>query len=111
DVTGAFTGGHNLVGNGTGEPGIVNNASGNRVGTNAHPIDPLVGPLATNGGPTGTLALLTGSPAIGHGDPATCSGAAVAGIDQRGIARPTSLCAIGAYEPLLSAVSPATGGT
>jgi hypothetical protein len=32
-------------------------------------VDPLLGPLAANGGPTQTMALLPGSPAIDAGDP------------------------------------------
>jgi predicted outer membrane repeat protein len=54
--------------------------------------DPKLGPLANNGGPTRTMALLAGSPArnAGAGCPAT---------DQRGVARPQgSACDIGAYE-------------
>ncbi len=42
---------------------------GNLIGTQFAPIDPLLGPLAENGGPTMTHALLTGSPAIDAGDP------------------------------------------
>ena len=56
--------------------------------------NPLLGPLADNGGDTQTHALLAGSPAI---DAAVCvSGLAT---DQRGIPRPQgSQCDIGAYE-------------
>jgi hypothetical protein len=54
--------------------------------------DPLLGPLADNGGATLTHALLDGSPAIDQG---IC----VAGIttDQRGVSR-GSACDIGAFE-------------
>ena len=38
------------------------------------PIDPMLGPLADNGGPTLTHALLAGSPAIDAGDPAAVAG-------------------------------------
>jgi hypothetical protein len=56
--------------------------------------DPKLGPLADNGGPTLTMALLPGSPAIDAGDTA-----AAPPIDQRGIPRPFSLAAdIGAFE-------------
>lgn len=56
--------------------------------------DPLLGALADNGGPTDTLALLAGSPAIDAGDPAGCPA-----TDQRGIARPQGpVCDIGAFE-------------
>jgi hypothetical protein len=47
--------------------------------------DPLLGPLAENGGPTMTHALLAGSPAIDRGDPeATPGQAGVPQFDQRG---------------------------
>src|SRR5439155_18199838 len=38
------------------------------VGSAAGPIDPKLGPLQNNGGPTLTMALLPGSPAIDAGD-------------------------------------------
>jgi len=56
--------------------------------------DPILGVLANNGGPTQTMALLPGSPAINAGDDETCSI-----TDQRGVIRPQgSHCDIGAYE-------------
>jgi len=55
---------------------------GNLTGTTASPLNPQLGPLADNGGPTTTHALLPGSPAIDAGDPAINSG-----VDQRGFAR------------------------
>ena len=56
--------------------------------------NPKLGPLADNGGPTPTLALLPGSPAVEAGDRA---GAPV--VDQRGIARPQGFTVdIGAFE-------------
>jgi len=61
--------------------------------------DPLLGPLANNGGPTFTHALLPGSPAIDAGDATTCANAAVNGMDQRGVTRPQGAgCDIGAFE-------------
>ena len=56
--------------------GTVTGDIGNLLGTLAAPIDPLLAPLADNGGPTETHALLVGSPAIDAGDPT-----AVAGVD------------------------------
>lgn len=64
-------------------------ANGNLIGTPDSPIDPLLGPLADNGGstlPDGsrilTLAPLRGSPAIDAGDPAIVID--LAEFDQRG---------------------------
>ncbi len=55
-------------------------------------VAPLLGPLANNGGPTDTHALLEGSPAIDAGG--TCLA-----TDQRGVTRPQgSVCDIGAFE-------------
>jgi len=45
--------------------------------------DPKLGPLANNGGPTLTMALLSGSPAIDAGSPVGAPA-----TDQRGVARP-----------------------
>jgi CSLREA domain-containing protein len=56
--------------------------------------DPLLGPLAANGGGTQTQALLTGSPALDSADPASCPA-----TDQRRVTRPQGAgCDIGAYE-------------
>ena len=64
-------------------------AAGDQVGK-----DPLLGPLADNGGQTDNLALLPGSPAIDHGDTAACPP-----TDQRGVTRPQGpACDIGAFE-------------
>jgi hypothetical protein len=58
--------------------------------------------LAMNGGPTATMALLPGSPAIDAGNDAVCAAAPVGGLDQRGIARPKGFhCDMGAYEAIL----------
>ena len=57
-------------------------------------VNPLLGPLGSNGGATATHALGAGSPAINGGDGPHCIGA-----DQRGIARPQlGACDIGAFE-------------
>ncbi len=66
DITGLVHPGssNNLVGNGAGMTGISNGSQGNQVGTAAAALDPLLGPLGDNGGPTQTFALLAGSPAI-----------------------------------------------
>jgi CSLREA domain-containing protein len=60
--------------------------------------DPLLGPLANNGGAAQTMALAAASPAINAGNNATCSPA-----DQRGINRPQgAACDIGAFESNLN---------
>lgn len=41
--------------------------SGDLVGTRSQPVDPGLGPLRDNGGPTQTQELLPGSPAINGG--------------------------------------------
>jgi hypothetical protein len=81
DVFGALTSGgdYNLIGDGTGMTGLINGVNGNQVGSPAHPIDPLLGPLDDNGGPTRTHALLPGSPALDAGNNAYASD-----WDQRG---------------------------
>lgn len=63
---------------------------------------PLLGPLGSNSGPTQTIPLLAGSPAIGAGDPTVCANAPVGGVDQRGFPRPPTRCSIGAFEALLA---------
>jgi Right handed beta helix region len=69
DVGGAVlaTSDHNLIGIDTGLTGITNGVNGNLIGTAATPINPLLGTLQFNGGPTRTHALLTGSPALNKG--------------------------------------------
>jgi hypothetical protein len=60
--------------------------------------DPKLGPLASNGGPTQTMALQDGSPAI---DAIPLSANLCPGTDQRGQGRPDtgeSRCDMGAYE-------------
>ena len=83
------SGGYNLIG-----------AIGENINAFAGPGDqisitnPLLGPLADNGGKTQTHALLPGSPAIDTGNDATCLP-----TDQRGITRPQGpTCDIGSFE-------------
>jgi CSLREA domain-containing protein len=86
-------GSFNLIGVGS-DSGLSNGVDGNRVGTAAAPLDPRLGLLDDNGGPTHTHPLLAGSPAIDAGSTADCPD-----TDQRGVSRPQgSGCDIGSYE-------------
>ena len=77
----------------------TNGASGHMCGTPALTSDPMLGPLADNGGLTQTMALDAGSSAIDAGDDSTCASALVNNLDQRGVTRPYGThCDIGAYE-------------
>ena len=72
---------------------LDSDSSCNLGGANDLPgVDPLLGPLANNGGPTETHALLTGSPAIDAGDDS-----AAPATDQRGLPR-VGTSDIGAFE-------------
>jgi putative cofactor-binding repeat protein len=89
DVQGdVFSFGYNLIGqrdDSTGWQGT------DLTGTSMNPIDPQLGPLQDNGGPTPTQAILAGSPAISAGDP-TLAGT----LDQRGAHRYVLFPTIGA---------------
>ena len=91
DLLGTFTANSCLIGN---ADGSTISGANNQLGTTAIPINPLLGPLQNNGGPTFTRALLAGSPAIDRGATALAT-------DQRGISRPQPLGGqpdIGAFE-------------
>jgi hypothetical protein len=96
DFSGYATGQNNLVGDPTGAFLLSSN--------NLTGVDPEVGPLADNGGPTFTMALLSGSPALDAG-----SNIDNLPYDQRGYSRDSGAGPdIGAYElqvPEPSAVS------
>lgn len=67
--------GSNLGTNLVESPVGSSDANGNIIGSGLSGlIDPLLGPLADNGGPTWTHALLPGSPAIDAGDPTSVGG-------------------------------------
>jgi hypothetical protein len=107
DVSGPFlsTSAYNLIGDGSGASGLTDGVNGNQVGTAASPLDPRLGPLQDNGGPTWTMALLPGSPALNAGDPDQLGVA-----DQRGVVRSGGVN-IGAYQASASAfvlTAPAT---
>jgi hypothetical protein len=68
--------------------------------------------LADNGGPTQTIALQAGSPAINAGDESVCGVPPVNNLDQRGFVRPGTghtRCSIGAYEAAGTAPGVCTG--
>ncbi len=69
DVSGTFTSqGNNLIGKSGGTNGFTNGSNSDQVGSLASPLDPRLGPLANNGGPTQTHALLADSTAIDAGN-------------------------------------------
>jgi hypothetical protein len=99
----AATGTFNLIGVDSGmAAGPSHGVNGNQIGSASSPIDPLLGPLASNGGLTLTHELLPGSPALDAGNNAIVTVA----TDQRGFARiadsddPDGIATvdIGAYE-------------
>jgi hypothetical protein len=100
DVAGfAGTGsGHNLIGEADGSSGF-SAAHGDLLGGTANPLNPRLGPLQNNGGPTPTMAIALDSPAFNAGDD---NAETVTGpFDQRGqgfarVAR--GAIDIGAYE-------------
>ncbi len=109
DITGqlAPSSSYNMIGTG----GLANGVNNNLVGV----LNPgLASGLASNGGPTQTIALFVGSPAIGAGSYAI-PGVAVPTVDERGIARPANGYDIGAYQgsipapPTLTNASASTG--
>lgn len=97
--------GHNVVGNADGVTAF--NATGDQTGNGGAPLNPQLGPLANNGGPTATHALLANSPALDAGSNALATdGVNALTIDQRGAVRiadsadpgTTATVDIGAYE-------------
>jgi hypothetical protein len=88
------SGGHNLTADTTACSGF--NGPGDLKN-----VDPMLGPLQNNGGPTKTMSLPAGSPAVDAGDDSVCAAPPVNGVDQRGVPRPQGPhCEIGAYEKL-----------
>lgn len=81
DVAGTFSsGGYNLIGTAESASGFAE--LGDQTGTNSAKLNPLLGPLQNNGGPTNTLMPLRGSSAVDAG---------IAGgltLDQRNQPRP-----------------------
>ena len=104
DIAGAFTSaGSNLLGDGTGATGFT--APHDLVGAANAPIDPLLGPLQNNGGPTATQAIDSSSPAL-NGD-YSAHPAGTDDTDQRGGPRPLGpRDDIGAFEAQSPPVAP-----
>ena len=97
DVYGTVTSaGHNLIGETDGSSGWV---SSDRTGSTASPLNPRLGTLGNYGGPTQTMALLTGSPAIGAGSN-SITGLTIPTTDERGLIRGTTVD-IGAFQTSL----------
>ena len=106
DVKGSVSGNFDLVGNGSDETGLANGVNGNLVGTASAPINPRLGILGSSyGGPTETIPLLPGSPAIDSG---TSIGAPT--TDQRGENR-VGAVDIGAFESQGFTLTTAAGST
>jgi hypothetical protein len=98
DVHGSFASqGFNLIGKTDGSTGFT--AATDLTGTNAAPLNPKLGLLRYNGGPTDTMALLSGSPAIDKGTSAGLTGTLT--TDQRGV---------GYKRTINKSVANATGG-
>jgi hypothetical protein len=99
DLLGAFTSnGYNLIGLDDGNTGFTDGVLGDIVGSGT-PLNPLLGPLAYNGGPTFTCALLAGSPALDTGDDTLLGLPLSLTTDQRGLPRESgSHVDIGAFE-------------
>jgi hypothetical protein len=89
ETTGPLTANWSIVGDTTGVPLVGG-------GDNLGDVDPLLGPLADNGGSTHTHRPLAGSPAIDSGDPALAF--AVGEGDQRDLPRPVDVVDIGSVE-------------
>jgi CSLREA domain-containing protein len=101
DVNGAFaSAGFNLIGKTDGSVGF--STATDQTGTIASPLDPKLDPkgLQNNGGPTQTVALLSGSPVIDKGSSTTIAGGDLT-ADQRGV---------GYARTINKSVANATGG-
>ncbi len=96
DVAGTVnTSDRDLIGDGS-DSNLVNGVNGDQVGTDVSPINPQLGPLQFNGGPTQTMALLANSPAINAGDN---NAPGLPATDQRGFPRIVGgIVDIGAFE-------------
>ncbi len=120
-TTGSMTVSQSIVANGggggsncSGSPAIVDGGYNIDTGTSCgfsaanhsmNNTNPDLGPLASNGGPTQTMALPPNSPAV-NAIPATVPGCP-GSTDQRGVSRPQGpACDIGAYELIMPTPPP-----
>jgi parallel beta-helix repeat protein len=97
--------GHNLIG--INDSSIANGVNGDIAGSAASPVNPMLGPLANNGGVTQTHALLPGSPAIDAGDSALVTSPPFTGpafVDQNGSPRIRGLVDVGSVETTATAI-------
>jgi hypothetical protein len=97
--------GHNLIGRAdecNWTAGI-----GDQIGGSATPVDPMLGPLQDNGGPTFTHALSVASPAVDGGNPSGCKDASGTTLAKDQVGNPRTrdgdddgeaVCDIGAFE-------------
>ena len=105
-TTGTLTdAGYNLYGQSGNAGGFTGTGTGDILVTGA--IGTVLDPLANNGGPTETMALVTGSLALGNGNtPLAISGYTLPTTDQRGDSRTTNgALDIGAYQDQGTSVS------
>ena len=87
DLSGVFvSAGYNLVGIASAGNGLSNSLH-DLAGSNNHPLDPKLGPLANNGTNTPTFDLRAGSLAIDAGDSSLRNLPYNLTIDQRGVTR------------------------
>jgi hypothetical protein len=108
---GVTDGGHNIDDDQT--CGFTGTGCTSTAGTSFCDTNPVLDPTGFhhNGGPTQTIALQAGSPAINAGDESVCAAPPVNNLDQRGYVRPgdgATSCSIGAYEYNSVPASPTT---
>ena len=114
-ITAIFTdGGHNIDDGTT--CGFTGTNCASTTGTSFCNTNPLLDPagLASNGGPTQTITLEAGSPAINAGDETVCAAPPVNNLDQRGFVRPgagATNCSVGAYEFNAARCGASAGGS
>jgi CSLREA domain-containing protein len=88
DVEGSFASqGFNLIGKNDGSTGFI--SATDKKGTVAKPLNPKLGVLQNNGGPTETIALISSSPAVDKGSSVGLTGNLT--TDQRGAGFPRTV--------------------